>query len=108
LVGLCHAYLAGAGSDHGKALDNPAFTVLITKAGGRTMVDGFCMALLKEKSSATHASGAPTSPGRSDDHPGNTDHPTGAPETHPTGAPSTHPTGAPDTHPNGAPPNHNQ
>ena len=117
LVGLCHAYLAGAGSDHGKALDNPAFTVLITTAGGKSQVDGYCTALLKEHSSATGSPEPTTAPGRSTpDHPGNTDHPTGAPvthptgapETHPTGAPETHPTGAPSTHPTGAPPAHNQ
>lgn len=46
LVGLCHAYTAGAGSEHGKALENPAFTVLITTAGGREKVDGYCAGLL--------------------------------------------------------------
>jgi hypothetical protein len=46
LVGLCHAYDSGNKADHGKALDNPAFTVLITTAGGRDKVDAFCIALL--------------------------------------------------------------
>ena len=73
LGGLCQAYSAGAKNDHGKSLDNPAFGVLITTAGGRDKVDGYCAQLL-----------SPT-PGHSPDHPtgrpskSDTDHPTGAP-----------------------------
>ncbi|HKS46321.1 MAG TPA: hypothetical protein VJT49_14660 [Amycolatopsis sp.] len=52
LTGLCHAYTAGAGSDHGKALENPAFTVLITTAGGKDKVDGYCAELLATPSDA--------------------------------------------------------
>jgi hypothetical protein len=48
LVGLCHAYSSGNKAEHGKALDNPAFTVLITTAGGRDKVDAFCTALLAD------------------------------------------------------------
>src|SRR6185312_16369620 len=57
LVGLCHAYTAGNKSEHGKALDNPAFTILITTAGGKDKVDGYCQALL-----ASSASGTDTAP----------------------------------------------
>jgi hypothetical protein len=46
LVGLCHAYSAGNKAEHGKALDNSAFTVLITTAGGKDKVGRFCQALL--------------------------------------------------------------
>lgn len=46
LVGLCHAYVAGAGADHGKALSSPAFTDLITAAGGTDKVDAFCATVL--------------------------------------------------------------
>lgn len=97
LVGLCHAYTAGAGSDHGKALDNPAFTALITAAGSRTTVDGYCTALLARQSSAPTSAHATspvtetTAPGKSADTHGNTDHPTGPPSTHPTGAPVSRP-----------------
>lgn len=75
LTGLCHAYTAGAGADHGKALDNPAFTVLITTAGGRDKVDGYCATLLDDHSASgtPMPSTTPTSTGRdhSDDtHPG--------------------------------------
>ncbi|HET6503533.1 MAG TPA: hypothetical protein VFG87_22515 [Amycolatopsis sp.] len=48
LSGLCHAYTADAGVDHGKALDSPAFTVLIDTAGGRDKVDGYCATVLGE------------------------------------------------------------
>ena len=100
LVGLCHAYLAGAGRSHGKALDSPAFTALITAAGGRDKVEGYCTALLATPpgSAATHP-GKPAKP---------TDHPTGPPATHPTGPPATHPAGPPATHPRGGgpPPTH--
>jgi hypothetical protein len=46
LVGLCRAYTAGAGDNPGKALENPAFTVLVTTAGGRDKVVSYCGALL--------------------------------------------------------------
>ncbi|WP_236795578.1 hypothetical protein [Amycolatopsis sp. GM8] len=49
LTGLCQAYTAGAGSEHGKALESPAFTFLITTAGGKDKVDGYCAALLAER-----------------------------------------------------------
>ncbi len=98
LVGLCHAYTAGAGHNPGKALDNPAFTALITAAGGKDKVAAYCAKILSDRpgnASATHRpGGAPTA------------HPTGAPATHPagdsghrSGKPSTHPTGEPATRP---------
>jgi hypothetical protein len=93
LVGLCHAYTAGAGSEHGKALDSPAFQALLTAAGGKANVDGFCTKLLA--SAAAHPDGAPS--GHPDGKP--SDLPTGHPTEHPTGRPSEHPTGAPAPHP---------
>jgi hypothetical protein len=44
MTGLCNAFTTG--SEHGKALDNPAFTALITTAGGRDRVDAYCAELL--------------------------------------------------------------
>jgi hypothetical protein len=82
LAGLCHAYRSGAADNPGKALDNPAFTHLITVAGGKDKVTAYCTTLLK-----TH----PTK-GRASSHP------TGAPSTHHT-AGSAHPTGPRKTHP---------
>jgi hypothetical protein len=79
LVGLCTAFQAGAGADHGKALDSPAFQALIAAAGGKDKVDAFCTNLL-----AT-APGHPTA--HPSPQPGN-GHPTGPPTTHPTETPS--------------------
>ena len=104
LVGLCHAYTAGAGSSQGNTLDNPAFTALVTAAGGKANVDSYCTNLLA--SDAAHPSGAPGDhpTGAPSSHPGApTSHPTGAPTAHPTDAPTDHPTGAPTDHPTGPP-----
>jgi hypothetical protein len=65
LTGLCHAYRAG--DDRGKALDNPAFTHLVTVAGGKNKVAAYCAALLKPHPGKGHASS----------HPGGTHHPAG-------------------------------
>jgi hypothetical protein len=98
LVGLCHAYGAGVATAKGKALDNPAFTVLITAAGSRDAVTSYCTSLL-----ATAPGGKPTAlPTQAQGHKPKT-HPTGKPATHPVGKPSTHPVGKPSTHPTAAP-----
>jgi hypothetical protein len=57
LRGLCTAFNAGVGENPGKALENPAFTVLITSAGGKDQVGTYCTALL-----ATRSEAAPTHP----------------------------------------------
>jgi hypothetical protein len=41
-VGLCHAYLSGNKTTHGKALESPAFTALVTAAGGVDGVTTYC------------------------------------------------------------------
>ena len=46
LKGLCKAYQAGVADNPGKALDNPAFTALITAAGGKEKVGAFCVDLI--------------------------------------------------------------
>jgi hypothetical protein len=97
LVGLCHAYTSGAGNDHGKALADPAFTALVTAAGGTDKVDAFCTTIL---TAASASPGAAAGHGQGSDA---STHPTGQPSTgpgsgHPTGAPSTHPS-APPSHP---------
>ena len=97
LVGLCHAYTAGAGSEHGKALESPAFQALLTAAGGKDNVDAFCTGILasaKPDQPTSHPTGQPTS------------HPTGQPTSHPTGEPTEHPTGEPTGHPTGQPSTH--
>jgi hypothetical protein len=81
LVGLCQAYGSGNKAEHGKALDNPAFTVLITAAGGRDRVDAFCTALLanpdagkdnskKDKPQATPTPADDHSNGKQNSNPG--------------------------------------
>lgn len=95
MVGLCHAYTAGVADSNGKALDNPAFSVLISKAGGQDKVAGYCATVLAGEpgnAPSTHPTGHPTG-----EHAHPTAHPTGQPTAHPTGEP-THPTGAPGDH----------
>ncbi len=93
LRGLCQAYTAGVGSNPGEALDNPAFTALITAAGGKDKVAAFCTSLLAAK--PNHRA---------------TPHPTGKPSSLPTQAPTAHPTGKPTAiptaHPTGKPTSH--
>ena len=92
LVGLCTAYLAGAGADHGKALESPAFSALITAAGGQDKVDAYCASRGVTAPGSTHTTPAPGEhpTGQPSTHPGPTEHPTGEP-SHPTGPPTTHP-----------------
>jgi hypothetical protein len=92
LIGLCTAYLAGAGSDHGKALESPAFTALITAAGGKDQVDAYCADRGVTAPGSTHSTSEPSEhpTGQLSSHPGPTEHPTGEP-SHPTGEPTTHP-----------------
>jgi hypothetical protein len=94
LRGLCRAYQAGATSNHGKALTNPAFSALVSAAGGKDNLADYCTKLI----------GAPRT------------HPTGKPATRPDGKPSSHPTGEPHSgkpaalptpdHPSGPPSTH--
>ncbi|GAA4575842.1 hypothetical protein [Planotetraspora kaengkrachanensis] len=92
LAGLCRAYQAGAGGNRGKALDNPAFTRLITVAGGKDKVEAYCADRLKSagKGPSTRPNDAPK------------DHPNGASKDHPNGASKDHPNGATKDDPNGA------
>jgi hypothetical protein len=94
LRGLCTAYQAGVADSHGKAMSNPAFSALVTAAGGTDQVADYCTKLIGAP--RTHPSGEPTS------------HPTGSPTSHPSGKPTAVPTdsrptsvpsGPPSTHP---------
>lgn len=70
LVGLCHAFSAGNKEEHGKSLENPAFTVLIDEAGGKDRVEGFCEGVLRsaapagKPSDAGKPSARPSNPGQ--------------------------------------------
>lgn len=96
LIGLCRAYSAGVKDANGKALENPAFTFLITTAGSKEAVNAYCTTLL-----ATAPGGKPTALPTQAHKP--TAHPTGKPSDHPTGKPSTHPTGSSGDHATGKP-----
>ena len=107
LTGLCHAWLAGAGAEHGNARSNPAFSVLVSTAGGSDAVDSYCTELL---ASSTHPAGDDSdepesgdSGGANPDHPNQSSHPgiTSHPDqsSHPSGRPEATPPVTPPTHP---------
>ncbi|GLY65126.1 hypothetical protein [Amycolatopsis taiwanensis] len=62
LDGLCRAYTSGAGAEHGKALDSPAFTALITAAGGKDKVADYCTSLLPTRSASPEMDHNETTP----------------------------------------------
>ncbi|SNQ47992.1 conserved hypothetical protein [Frankia canadensis] len=59
LLGLCHAYTAAAGAGAGAdaALASPGMSALVTAAGGRAQVDGFCANALAAQTGVTAAPG---------------------------------------------------
>ena len=94
LRGLCQAYTAHVGGSPGKALDNPAFSALITTAGGKDKVTAFCASLLATRPGngpTAHPGGKPSSLPTS----ANTAHPAGKPTAVPTDHPTDHPTSHP-------------
>ncbi|RLK25990.1 hypothetical protein DER29_4008 [Micromonospora sp. M71_S20] len=60
LRGLCRAYLAKKPAQREKALDSPSFAHLVTAAGGRERVEGFCGELVPEAA----AKASPDKPGK--------------------------------------------
>jgi len=84
LVGLCRAINAGNKDEHGKALENPAFSALVTAAGGKDKVDRFCAAVLASASADPKGQ-----PSRSADTGQGGEHRTGAPTDRPAGKPTT-------------------
>ena len=114
LVGLCRAYNAGVANSKGKALDNPAFSVLIVAAGSEDAVATYCTGLLasapggKPTALPTQAQGHTPAGGPPSAHPSGppSTHPSGPPSAHPSGPPSTPPTGPPSTPPTGPPATH--
>ena len=78
LHGLCQAYSAGNKDSQGKALESPAFTALITAAGGKDSVETFCADMAKSP-----GPGKPTNPGQN--------HPTGKPDVPTPSHPGTQP-----------------
>jgi hypothetical protein len=90
LRGLCQSWLSRP-HEHGKADTNPAFTVLVTAAGGSDAVQAYCTSLL---------SVAPGQPTPSDTDSDSTSPTESATPSHPTGQPSTVPSAS---HPGGKP-----
>ena len=86
LRGLCQSWLSRP-HEHGKADTNPAFTVLVTAAGGKDAVQGYCTTLLSAGPGQPTPSDSSTDPTESDSA-----EPTeSATPSHPAGKPSTVP-----------------
>ncbi|HEU5269224.1 MAG TPA: hypothetical protein VFU36_04805 [Jatrophihabitans sp.] len=88
LRGLCQAWQSRP-HEHGKADTSPAFSFLVSTAGGTDAVDGYCSTLLS--SAPGEPSSTPTA-----SHPDESTRPSGRPSTvpspsHPDGKPSTVP-----------------
>lgn len=76
--GLCHAYQAGVANHHGKKLSNPAFSVLVSSAGGRAGLTGYCNHLIgpraarpdanDRREAREHANGKHVPPGLAKKH----------------------------------------
>ncbi len=80
LVGLCQAYTAGAATNAGQALKNPAFAELVDAAGGADNVEEYCAAATQD---------TPDAPGRPTVNPTGHGRPTAGPApTKRGGAPS--------------------
>ncbi|SCF34059.1 hypothetical protein GA0074696_4609 [Micromonospora purpureochromogenes] len=75
ILGLCRSYRAAAADNPGRALDNPAFADLVTSAGGRDEVPGYCERVVRD---------ARTSAPPSADHPTPTERPTSRPSPAPS------------------------
>ena len=95
LRGLCQAWLSRP-HEHGNADTNPAFSYLVSTAGGVDSVDAYCTSLLAGPSGSTSPSDTsePTGPVPSHSHPSGpaTSH------SHPSGKPSALPTAPPTKH----------
>lgn len=85
LVGLCRAYAAGAGADHGNALESPAFQALINAAGGKDGVDAFCIKVLASAGPSQNPDAHPSDRPSHPDHPSHPARPTDKPSVRPSG-----------------------
>ncbi len=92
MAGLCQAYEAHKTDNPGKALDSPAFTALITAAGGQDNVDDYCdtIAATTDRGRSDDTHGKPTDLPNNPGDPGNSgDAGHGSPPaTHPAAPPS--------------------
>jgi len=60
--GLCQAWLAGQGDEHGKRMDSTAFQALAAAAGGAESVPAYCQA--ESDASAAHGQRPATAPAK--------------------------------------------
>jgi hypothetical protein len=60
--GLCQAWLAGQGDEHGKREDSTAFQALAAAAGGADQVPAYCQADADESAAHGQPSGKPAPP----------------------------------------------
>lgn len=86
LPGLCVAYFAQPVQDRGKALQSPAFTVLVTAAGGPEKVEDFCTDLTPAQPGSTpsHPQGGPPTAVPTPNHPTGPPREPGRPSSVPT------------------------
>ena len=87
--GLCQAWLAGQGDDHGRRADSPAFQALAAAAGGADQIAAYCQA--DASTSATHGQrpAAPPGSGQAKTSPPTTGPPASPGSGHGEGGPPT-------------------
>jgi hypothetical protein len=61
-AGLCRAWQAGKGADHGRRADSVAFRALVDAAGGADKVAAYCEDVLAGSSAGTHGQGQASPP----------------------------------------------
>jgi hypothetical protein len=62
LAGLCRAWQAGQGADHGRRMDAVAFQALVEAAGGADEVAAYCQDVTAGSSAGAHAQGQGSPP----------------------------------------------
>jgi hypothetical protein len=61
-AGLCRAWQAGQGADHGRRMDSVAFQALVDAAGGADNIAGYCEDVTAGSSAGTHGRGQASPP----------------------------------------------
>ena len=87
--GLCQAWLAGQGDDHGRRADAPAFQALAAAAGGADQVAAYCEADAASSATDGQRPAAPPGSGRAKTAPPTTGPPASPGNGHGHGGPPT-------------------
>jgi hypothetical protein len=87
--GLCQAWLAGQGDDHGQRSDSPAFQALATAAGGADQIAAYCEADDSTSASQGQRPAAPPGSGQANTSPPTTGPPASPGSGHGEGGPPT-------------------